>query len=775
MASDEVEHLLEVARGKPARERAAFLDGLEAVDPELRRRLDRLLADSETIDRSTAVRPLQTQPDSLNYVGPYRIMRKIGEGGMGLVFEAEQEEPVRRRVALKLIKWGMDTKAVVARFESERQALAMMNHPCIASVYDAGATADGRPYFAMQYVQGIPITSYCDKHRLTIAERVELVARVCDGVQHAHRKGIIHRDIKPSNVLVEIDDNEVVPKIIDFGIAKATSQRLSERTAATEFGELIGTPAYMSPEQAEMTNLDVDTRTDVYSLGALLYKLLVGAPVFETQTLQSGGLIEIQRKLREEEPPRPSTKLRGLGEEASTSASNRRAEIKTLEKQLDGDLDWITMKALEKDRTRRYGSAAELADDLRRHLRHEPVHARPPSTIYRLQRYVQRHRVGVAAAVLILLAMVLGLAGTTIGLIRATRAEAQASAEAAKARAINGFLLDTLSSANPIGGGRSDVTVVDVLDGSALTISRSFADQPEIEAEVSKTIGQTYLRLSRYDKAEPLLARALEIERAILGEDHLSTLQSMLLLGLVHMEQGELGEAERFYREALERLRRNPGDVDGYVRAALLNLGGIAHLRGELDEAEALYRQSLGIGARSQGQLDADLATTTLAWVLAQKGDYDQAESRFLAAVESRRRLLGEHHPFVGDALLGLGVSTSRQLESDAPVPGDCDAAVPRFEDAAAIYRQTYGEGSVQLALAHLFLGACLTKLEHYDEAEQYLLEAYPALKENASPFIISYPPIGTAGRGGLETMGARALSHLYESWGKPEKAAEYR
>ena len=383
------------------------LDRLRALDPALRDALRSLLASGEErpAARRTPERPPAAPADVLptlpahhetsgppDRVGPYRIIRVVGEGGMGIVYEAEQEAPVRRRVALKLIKWGMDTASVIGRFESERQALALMSHPNIAGVYDAGATAQGRPYFAMEYVRGLPITEYCDTHRLTIRERVDLFVQVCRGLQHAHQKGIIHRDIKPSNVLVAIEGDRPIPKIIDFGVAKATLQRLTEHTLYTEYGQLIGTPEYMSPEQAEMTNLDIDTRTDVYSLGVLLFELLVGTQPYESSALRAGGPVELQRRIRETDPPRPSQKVHALGEGASTSAASRRIDVPTLVKQLRGDLDWIVLKALERDRTRRYGSAAEFSADIQRHFQNEPVLARPPSRSYRLTKFVRRHR-----------------------------------------------------------------------------------------------------------------------------------------------------------------------------------------------------------------------------------------------------------------------------------------------------------------------------------------------------------------------------------------------
>ena len=344
-----------------------------------------------TLDRAS------TTPESKS-IGPYRLLQLLGEGGMGEVWLAEQKIPIHRTVALKLIKAGMDTKTVVARFESERQALALMDHPSIARVFDAGSTPEGRPYFVMEYVPGLPITEYCDKHRLTMKERLELFAQVCDGVQHAHQKAIIHRDLKPSNVLVVEQANKAVPKIIDFGLAKATGPRLTDKTMFTELGVMMGTPEYMSPEQADQREQNIDTRTDVYSLGVILYQLLVGVLPFEVKALRAAGLEAILRVIREQEPPKPSTRIRSLGPASAETAEQRKEEPRSFARHVQGELDWITMKALEKDRTRRYASPAELGADIGHYLRNEPVLAHPPSAGYRASKFVRRHRFGVLAA-----------------------------------------------------------------------------------------------------------------------------------------------------------------------------------------------------------------------------------------------------------------------------------------------------------------------------------------------------------------------------------------
>ena len=388
-------------------------------------------------------------------IGPYKLLQQIGEGGMGVVFMAEQDEPIQRTVALKIIKPGMDTRQVIARFEAERQALALMDHPNIAKVLDAGTTESGRPYFVMELVKGVPITKYCDDKQLPVRTRLELLLPVCQAIQHAHQKGLIHRDIKPSNVLVAEYDERAVPKVIDFGVAKATAQKLTDRTMFTEFGQVIGTLEYMSPEQAKLNQLDIDTRSDIYSLGVLLYELLTGSTPFERKRLSEAPFDEMLRIIREEEPPKPSTRLSTV-EELPKIAASRDSEPKKLSGLIRGELDWIVMKALDKDRDRRYGTANSLAADIERHLNNETVEACPPSASYRFRKFANRHKLGVATGVAVAAAVLVGITGTTGGMIWALRereaaqkSAALATTQAKRSEQVAQFLEDMLQGVAP--------------------------------------------------------------------------------------------------------------------------------------------------------------------------------------------------------------------------------------------------------------------------------------------------------------------------------------
>src|SRR5215831_18951676 len=425
----------------PTEERLRFLASACGKDAALLARVQALLRADESGESFLPEQPKATvgaiteRPG--DHIGRYKLLQPIGEGGCGVVYMAEQEEPVRRRVALKVLKLGMDTKSVIARFEAERQALALMDHPNIAKVHDAGATETGRPYFVMELVRGIKITDYCDEKNQSTQARLDLFVQVCHAVQHAHQKGIIHRDLKPSNILVNIVDGQPVPKVIDFGIAKATNdQRLTDKTVFTAFEQFIGTPAYMSPEQAEISGVDVDTRSDIYSLGVLLYELLTGKTPFDAKELLRVGLDEMRRTIREKEPERPSTRVSTLGaDELTTTAKRRGVEAPELAHVLGGDLDWIVMKCLEKDRTRRYETVNGLASDIQRHLNNEPVVARPPSALYRIEKLVRRNRLAFAAAALVALALVLGIMASAWQAVRATRFRQQAQGEAQRAEA----------------------------------------------------------------------------------------------------------------------------------------------------------------------------------------------------------------------------------------------------------------------------------------------------------------------------------------------------
>jgi eukaryotic-like serine/threonine-protein kinase len=364
-------------------------------------------------------------------IGPYKLLEQLGEGGFGIVFMAEQQQPIRRKVALKVLKPGMDTRQVIARFEVERQALALMDHPNIAQVLDAGAADSGRPYFVMELVKGVPITEFCDRNRLAPEARLKLFLDVCHAIQHAHHKGVIHRDIKPTNVLVTLHDGQPVVKVIDFGVAKATGQKLTRRTLFTGYGQMVGTPAYMSPEQAEMSGLDIDTRSDVYALGVLLYELLTGTTPLEDQWLYGAGYLELRRLIREEEAPRPSTRLSSLGDAATVLASNRGLDVKRLAQLLACDLDWVVMKALEKDRNRRYDTPRGFAEDIERYLRGEAILARPPSTVYKVKKFAQRNRAAVLTGFVITLALLVGAAVATWQAVVATQAKENALVAAA--------------------------------------------------------------------------------------------------------------------------------------------------------------------------------------------------------------------------------------------------------------------------------------------------------------------------------------------------------
>ncbi len=581
---------------------------------------------------------------SASTIGPYRLVQRIGVGGMGEVWRAEQTTPFHRIVAIKLIKAGMDTRAVVARFETERQALALMEHPNIAKVFDAGATPEGRPYFVMEYVPGLPITKYCDKLRLTLHDRLALFTQVCEGVQHAHQKAIIHRDLKPSNVLITEVDQKPVPKIIDFGLAKATGARLGEATLYTEVGGVVGTPDYMSPEQADSSERNIDTRTDVYSLGVILYELLVGVLPFSSR--QSGATPAMLEKIRSEEPTLPSSRIKALGESSHDSAQKRQEEPQALRRHLRGELDWITIKALEKERSRRYGSPSELAADIQRYLNNEPVLAGPPSASYRAAKFVRRHRFGVAVAAAALLLLIAFAVTMAVQARRIAQERDRANREAAASQRVADFMVRMFKVSDPSEARGNSVTAREILDKAANEADTGLASDPVLQARLLAVMGNTYEGLGLYARAESLLARSLEIRRRVLGPDNPDTLASMNDLAEAIRWQGRYPEAEKLYREAWEGRQRVLGPDNP---ATILSKNGVAlALTDEhhYPEAEKLLEQVLETERRTQGPSAAATLNTenSLALVLQDEGRLPEAEKLYRDSADGFRQQFGPEH-----------------------------------------------------------------------------------------------------------------------------------
>ncbi len=678
-----IEELYQAAMAQPAEKRADILREACPGDPELRAevaalleaagRASSFLEGSPVTSGPTEGAPGPTHamfPDEIagSVIGRYHLLQKIGEGGMGEVWLAEQKEPVRRRVALKLVKAGMNSREVIARFESERQALALMDHPAIAKVFDAGSTAEGAPYFVMEYVAGVPITNYCDHHRLNTRERLDLFVRVCEGVQHAHQKAIIHRDLKPSNILVINVDGRAAPKIIDFGVAKALTQKLTADTMFTRVGALLGTPQYMSPEQADSSGEDIDTRTDVYSLGIILYELLAGAPPLDMRRI---AFDEFLRRLREEEPSKPSTKIRTQDAAASTAlAHKRQTEPLTLAREIRGDLDSITLKALEKERSRRYGSPSDLAADIGRHLNNEAVLAVPPSAAYRARKFARRYRVALATAGAFLLVL-LAAAGISIWQsIRATRQRDRADAAAASAQAVNDFLQNDLlaqagasSQAGPGAKPDPDLKVRTALDRAAARIAGKFDRQPEVEAAIRDTIGETYTDLGLYPEARKQLERALDLYRRVLGAENPKTLKTMSRLGATAALQGKYPEAEALFSRTLGIQRRMLGPEHPDTLSSMNSLASSYYYQGKFAEAEALFRQTLELQTRVLGLANPETLASMngLASSSERLGKFAEAEALHRQTLENRRRVLGPEHPRTLASMNNLGLDDFKQ------------------------------------------------------------------------------------------------------------------
>ena len=683
-------------------------------------------SDGENAESLSHLANLKPSADHPSQVGPYKVLQVLGEGGMAIVYLAEQSEPVQRRVALKIMKPGLGTDDALARFELERQALALMDHPAIAKVFDAGSTDEGAPCFVMEHVAGVPITQYCDDLCLRTSERLDLYLQVCDAVQHAHQKGIIHRDLKPTNVLVTGANGNATPKIIDFGIAKAVGIRLTEKTLHTEHGRTLGTPEYMSPEQAEGASDDVDTRTDIYSLGIILYELLVGVLPIQVKELREASLDEIRRRIREEETTKPSTRASDLGSTAVQVSEKRKTDPATHARLLRGDLDWIVMKALEKDRTRRYPTASELASDIERHLKGEPVLAGAPSRLYRLRKFVRKHRALVASVLAVALAIVAGFAVSTSLYLQAgeerdaaEEARQEAQRQADKASAINAYLGNMLSSVHPGREGRG-LTVAELLHKAAQDIGSGFPDQPAVEVSLRATIGLAYLNLGFYDEAEGQIEAALKLGQDVLGGDRRETITAMECRGHLAQKRGRLRDAEQTYRAALVASRRVLGNEDAITLGLLRALGGLLLQEGKYEEAEPFLYEALESSRRVLGgEHPLTLrAMADFADMLRDRSDYQAARRLLDEVVRTSRRVLGSEHPE------RLGFSLRRAYATGSYHPAD---------EIEQLYRQVLNQSLKTFGADHPNTLATMNDLAGHikggesAEAEELLLQALEA------------------------------------------------
>jgi len=709
-------------------------------------------------------------------IGPYKLLQLIGEGGFGSVFMAEQSAPVQRKVALKIIKLGMDTRQVVARFEQERQALAMMDHANIARVLDAGATETGRPFFVMELVKGDPIVEYCDKNNLSINDRLELFAQVCNAVQHAHTKGIIHRDIKPSNILVSTQDGKPNTKVIDFGIAKATVAKLTEKTLFTEHRQLIGTPEYMSPEQAA-GSLDIDTRTDVYSLGVLLYELLTGTTPFSSNELRSAAYAEIQRIIREVDPPKPSTRLSSNTNTIANVAARRNTEPKRLGTLIRGELDWIVMRSLEKDRQRRYETPSSLSADIKRYLSGEAVVAAPPSTMYSLKKFVLRNKGTVMAGAVVALSLLLGLAGTAW---QATRAGRQrdlaisaresetlqrqaAETERDRATRIAEFMSKTLKGVGPAVAKGRDITMLkEMMDGAAARITNGdLKSVPAAELQLRSTIGETYKQLGLLSEAAAMLEPAVPFARSLYSGNHSDIAQCINQVAELTQLRGDIVASEKLFRESLTMQRlAAPGD-SARTASYLNNLAQVLLQRGDLDNAEPLFREALAMDERLTDANAPEVATdvNNLAILLQSRGDLAGAEPLLRRSLAIRKQRTPGDDPEVATALNNLAsLLDDRNELADAEalyrealamrqrlLPGDHDDVAgslnnlgyickrrKNLTDAESFYRQSLemrrriflGDDHPNIANSLVNLAGVLLELKQYTEAETLCRES---------------------------------------------------
>lgn len=637
--------------------------------------------------------PVHAHPER---IGPYDIIQVLGEGGMGIVYEAEETGPVRRRVALKLVKGGLDSQDVLARFDAERRALAVMTHPCIARVLQAGSTPTGQPYFAMELVRGQLLTEFCDTRRLSVPQRLDVFIQVCDAVQHAHQKGVIHRDLKPSNILVTDEDGQMLPKIIDFGIAKALGPQ-TDATTRTMQGIALGTVAYMSPEQANSAKMDVDTRADIYSLGVLLYELLVGHLPIDPAEL---GVYAFMAKLiaLETSPPTPSAGLTTVQREGDAIALRRRTDSKRLRRELRGDLDWIVMKAMHPDRQLRYETATSLAADLRRYLAREPINARPPSAAYRATKFIERHRVGVATAVMTLLAVVASAVVATVGFVRASQAEQRAAREATAATQVADFLVDLFRQSDPNEARRSSMTAIEILDRGTQRVQAELTAQPELQSRLLQTIGTVYTSVGRYDQSRQLLQDVLRIRQRDLGADHVLVGETLHALGEVERQRADHVSADSLLSRALVIRERAFGLEHVEVANTLALLAAVRWQQRREAEAESLYVRLIALNRkiRTPDDLRVTRDMRGLAAVYFNQKRYASAESLWLETLALQQRTLRADHPDIGRTLNNLGGAAY---------------SVQRYPDARRYYERSRAILEPALGNAHPLLASTMNNL----------------------------------------------------------------
>lgn len=764
-------------------QRAAFLKVACGEDEDLRRRInERLLQENSAqssvsgsnardqtedfgsdLERTEDISSNLKTTEAVSRIGAYRLTNQIGQGGMGTVWLAEQQAPVQRKVALKIIKAGMDTEEVIARFEAERQALARMNHPNIARVLDAGATEQGRPFFVMEFVAGTPITEYCDTRCMPMEKRLELFCTVCHAVQHAHHKGIIHRDIKPSNVLVAEVDGEPLVKVIDFGLAKATDSRLTEKSVFTQLGQMLGTPAYMSPEQAD-AELDIDMRTDVYSLGVLMYELVTGAIPIDVSSIRGVALKEIQRLIREHEPPRMSHQLSSQGNQSATTAGNRASDPRKLVQKIRGDLDIIAMKALEKDRRRRYETPDSFAADVQRYLNREIIEARPASTVYRMQKFWARNRVAVSTAGLVLVAII---AGTGVSVWQAIRANKAAISERTANQQAQKRLVQIENGAEVLGSIFQDIDLRRI-EGEGQTLEQALGERlkdaaeqlvvddvgdQSVTAKLQTILGQSLHNLGHFDEAISLFEDAteayteslgpddrvtlaarhnlaecyvlggeykkaiaihedtLERSRRALGESDIDTVGSMKDLGNAYIYDGRFADGIPYLEEALRLARKTLGEENDLTMTAINSLAFGYHSSDKMDRALPLHEEVLRLRRDLYGPDHYDTMTSlnNLATTYYTLGEVDKALPLMKEVYELRRAKLGAEHPHTTISMANLAVV----LEG----AGKREEALPFFEESLAISESKNGMNHPSTLIRIRNLANCCRDLGDTDRA----------------------------------------------------------